>query len=311
MNRTHYYILTSIIGLTLSTSFVSAQTDPRASTTSQKALETVRERLEDLVGAKDTTNGDDELALRLDTFKKVVDFSLEEAKELKVKLVALSKGTSDEEKWKNNVLKKEQVIEDYYISFEEVLEEKEEKITLDELKKLATDFKEWRDLNAVPFLTHIRNFLAINQEQDAIQIAEKRAQKIAQDIAKLQKAKVKNLTSFTKSLQKAQGFIQEGKVINTAAYKIFTKEIEMFFPTTTSSPTSSESIVVPSESKGESKHLTTISPSTTTSTPSSSLVQAVSAEPSLRDLVRQSLEKVKQAYQVFIEMSNSVRELLN
>jgi len=66
----------------------------------QKAFESVKESLDNLVTAKDDRQPM-ELSLRIETLRKVLDLSLAEAKDTRVKLLELESLKGNEEVWRD------------------------------------------------------------------------------------------------------------------------------------------------------------------------------------------------------------------
>lgn len=292
----------------LATAFLPASA-VRAETKLESTLEGVKGQVENLVTAKDEKSGS-ELALRIETFKKVIEFSVSEAKDLKIKLLALEDLSEDENAWRENVIKELNNALVYYESEKAAIEDTS-KIDLDEIKALATDFKEWRDTTYLPIAEKINEFLLIHQEENAIEIAERRWQKIDEDIKKLEKAKIKGVSELRQLLNDAGTIIGEGKNLNREAGGLFW---ENYILTDASSTTSTPASVVVTPVLPEELNATTTASSTevnSTSTDESASSTLAIQPPSIRDLVEDSLVKIKDAYQVFIEMSSLVRKLLN
>jgi len=269
-----FYALTAI-------NFVSAQTAV------QKAFEDVKGKLDELVGAKDEDSVSD-LTLRIETFKKVIELSISEAKDLKLKLLALDKLSEELADWQKTMIEKLNFALDYYEGRKEFLIDNARELNLPSIRELAQGYKTWREEHYLKTADQIRDFLLIQQEQKSIQVANRRAQKIAEDLKRIEKAKIKGAADLNKLLAKAQDLIKEGVKLNDQAYNQFLNQFISFEISNSAVATSSTSTLPESEA---------------TST-------EVIFQPSIKDLVRESLNKIKEAYQVFIEMSNLVRKLL-
>ncbi|MBI5733162.1 hypothetical protein HY967_04425 [Candidatus Jorgensenbacteria bacterium] len=300
------------------------------SSTIQKAIENVRDRLDDLVTAKDENNLT-ELALRIETFKKVIEFSVAEAKDFKVKLLTIDTADQEISVWREAIIKELDRSLEYYENSAKQLETVEKTIDLPTIQTMAQKFKSWRETNYLPVTNQIRDFILIQGEIKAIQTAKRRFQKIEEDVAKIKKARVKGSERLTKLLDRAEGLIKGGEGLNKEAQTIFTAYLatnSLTTTTTTSTPTSTspltESTNLPTVSSPENTTLflapteSNNASTTPTSTVTSTMLNAtttptVPPQPSttsIRDLVKTSLSNLKEAYQVFIEMSNLVRELL-
>ena len=279
-----------------------------AETKLESTLEGVKGQVENLVTAKDEKSVS-ELALRIETFKKIIEFSVSETKDLKIKLLGLEDLNEEESAWRKTMIEELNNALTYYESEKSTVEDAAE-ISLDEIKTLATDFKNWRDTTYLPVAEKVNELLLIRQEENAIEIAERRWQKIDEDIKKLEKAKIKGVGELRELLKNADGLIGEGRELNRKAGNAFWKDyILVTATTTTSAPASTTITFLP-----ERLNATTTTASSTesaTSTDESASSTLSIQPPSIKGLVGDSLVRIKDAYQIFIEMSNLVRKLLN
>ncbi len=268
----------------------------------QKAVENVKESLDNLVSVKDGGKSD-ELPLKIETLRNVIDLSLAEAKDLKAKLLAIN----DSEKnldWQKKVINSLNGALDYYVIEKQSLDDNEDKITSQDIKSLASTFKTEREKNYLPQINEVRDFLLIKQEQNSIQTAEKRAQRISNDLRRLTSAKISGVSGLYKLLDKANLSIKSAREINNKASESFYNlYVSPIIQANSSSTTTSTVVITSVENLGENIN--------TTSSPSSTALAALPpSPPSIKDLVKDSLVKIKDAYQTFIEMSSLVRKLL-
>lgn len=270
----------------------SAQTTPTTSTL-KKAVEDIKDNIETLITVKDEEAED--LAFRLETFKKVIELTLTEAKDLKIKLLALE--TTDEKiiSWKKEVLEKITAAIKYFEEQKTDLENQKD-LTLDWIKTAAQNFKNWREQNYLPISGEAFDFLLIQQEKKAVTIAQNRLQKIKKDLENMKKYRLKNIKTLNEKLSKAAQLIEMGAKINEQAEIAFWQTIHITNIQDQNTISSEINLTI-----------TTTTASSTTSTPETT---DQNPQLSIRDLVKSSLSKIKEAYQIFIEMSNSVRELL-
>ena len=267
----------------------------------QKALESAKETIDNLVSAKDGKQPD-ELSLRIQTLKRAIGLSIEEAKDTQAKLDGLDKDTlSDNEVvWRDAKLKDIESALNYFETRKSDVEDNSKDITTAEAKNIAESFKTWRDENYLPTLNEVRDYFFVDQQEKTIETARSRAQKIDEDIKRLEKAKIKNIASARKLLKNANTLITDSDTINGRAHALF---FATFINIGTSTATSSASADTKKETKLENK---TLGDKDATSTMSG-------AEPqpkSIRDLVKDSSLKIRDAYKVFIDMSSLVRRLL-
>lgn len=287
----------------------------------QKALESVKGTLDDLVAAKDEQKPV-ELGLRIEALKKAINLSAAEAKELRVKLIAIEDLDAKTDAWREIMADQMKKAAEYALGEGKAIETNEKEMTLAEVKDIAARFKAWRESSYLPVVGQVRDYFLIAQEEKTIETAKSRWQKIDSDIKKLEKAKIKNIESVRKMLTNADFLIAEGEAMNQEAWTSF---VDVYISRTTSTAaTSTDSNATTTETSAtstDSNATTTVQENPITlesSTSSSPLASSTDAKdepvplppPSIRDLVHGSLSKIKDAYKVFIDMSNVVRKLL-
>ncbi len=251
----------------------------------QKVLENVKDTVDNLVTAKDE-NSAQELSFRVQTFKKVLDYVMTEARDTRVKLFLVEDfSNKDLINWRNEKVSVLANAIKYYESEQKLLETKEKSMTIKDIKSFAKDFKEERDLVYAQPTEEAKEFLLVNQERSSVDIAKTRFGKIADDVRTLNSSKLNAL------LQKAEIFVNDAETLNGKAYDLFWN-----------------TYINPKKVVLENP---TISTSTATSTNQAADKGTGSEEPkqsSIKDLVKSSLLNIKNAYQTFIEMSSLVRK---
>lgn len=271
-------------------STTSATTPP---TPLQKAFESVKDGLDTLVDAKDTKTQDD-LALRIDIFNKVLTFATTEAKDLKLKLLALDTLDTSLSLWRDETVKKITALLEQYDDEKTSFEKTRAALTLQELKVASEKFRVLRESLFLPLADNAQDFLLIDQESRALQVSAKRFQKISDDVKKLEKAKAKGVLDLQKFLAKAGKLLDEAETLNARASITF-KTLHIIPPpifeiSTTTAP------------------LPTSTPSSTYTGEGGESMRATEKNMTVRDMVMQSLQKIKEAYQVFLEMSVFVKK---
>jgi hypothetical protein len=268
-----------------------------------------------LVSAKDEQQPM-ELSLRVETLKKVLTLSLAEAKDAKIKLLDFTNLTGDEKHWQEEAIVSLASSTQYFEEVQNSIIDAEKPLTLDEVKTIAKELKEWRDAYYVPTLTMVRDYLLIDQQEKTIETASKRAERINVDIMKLEKAKIKNISKARAMLVNANTLISNSEKSIASARALF---VNTFISPATTTATSSQEKASSTETLIKSTELATSSTKSadassteavSTSTSTSTEKAAVVLPTSIRDYVKDSLMKVRESYVVFIEMSNFVRELL-
>ena len=288
----------------------------------QKAVEEVETSVDGLVTARDENIVND-LALRIDAFKKVIDLSLAEAKDLQIRALLIEKDPKDMALWREKTIIK---IEDA-VRYFELLKKKGVAHLKDVggVKTEAENFRLWREEHYVPVLEAMNNYSSLKKGREILAIAKDRSQKIAKDLVKT--GKVKSLVlDLQKKLAKANEFIADGEDDLASAEEMFqntyilpltvtsTEVLKLLLATTSlPMPTSTLTALSSASSVPLAREATTTTPAITTTTTSiaTSSPEIAPAPPlSIKDLVKTSFAGVKDAYRIFIEMSGLVRKSL-
>jgi hypothetical protein len=226
----------------------------------------------------------------------------------------------------------------HYENIKENASENESSLVLEEIQQMAIDFKTWREENYLPLQDEIQNLLLIKKEKEALQISNRRLEKISNDITILEQAGFSQIDELKNMFENAEKLIENAEVENEEAMELFITEntaplkpiIEEIatsteIQSTSTIPIISSSTATSTESNSTSTLListstlpistSTPSISTSTSLISTSTLQITETfnkkqERSIRGLISASWENIKGAYQTFIEMSSFVRKLL-
>lgn len=286
--------------------------------TVQKAIEGVKESIGNLVGAKDEKTSD-ELGLRISTFRKVLELSVAETKDFKVSLLSIDTKDPDLLRWKNAMLETLKAAAEQFDKELDWLSDNEKTLTLDGIKRAAEDFKKWRDENYLGSVDQIQEFLLLDQEGVAIKTAEKRFQKIADEVKKILKTKgsLKQTKDLNALLESAEKLITGSHELNDQGQKLFWGDhVFPLIPVPTSTATSTPSATSTPTSTPPvattTRAITLLPSGISTSTVTTSTLPAEPtppAPPTVKELVIASLTKIRDAYQTFIDMSGLVREL--
>lgn len=345
-------ILSLSIILTAFTAFFLLNSRPIFAQTEslKKAVEGVQESVSTLVTARDDKISND-LALRLETLKKILDLSISEARDLKAKILLDDGNKSDEiEIWKKDAAKR---IDDVLASLKGEQGASGDINDLETVKNKAADFKIWREKIFIPLSEEINNYSTIQKAEKVLLVVKARKTRIQEDLKKISKRDSKSAVNLGVLLEKAGKLINEGEVNFKDARSIFyktyvasvilteatggkntAKNNGLFkntssspennfkqvssldylsssgtipFSTSTSTPTSSLTITTTTIPSSASSSISEISTSTSTKTAAADLESP--PKQTITDLVRSSFQNIREAYQVFIEMSNLVRKL--
>lgn len=285
-------LIFAIITILLSGTTVSAQGENPA----EKVIQGVKDTVGALIDAKDK-NDPKEPEIKIETYKKVLDLALADAKDMKLKLLSYDiseNPTGTIALWQkdrlsdiNNAIKRYE---------KEQTAVNDENISGDDVKALAENLKKWREETYTPLADEIQAFILINQQQKSLDTAKSRLEKVRGDVAKLKKAKFKKIKTIEERFQKASDLIATaGDQFNTAE-KLFIKNYLFDYM----SDTDPQKITLTKEIKEEKiKKEKKIDSAASSASPSQPV--------SIKDLIDTSFARAKDAYQVFIEMSNLVK----
>jgi len=253
--------------------------------TTQNAVDTVKAAINDLVSAKDDKKPT-EAPLRIDTLKKAVTLAIDEAKDMRLKLLGLEDLSEEYEMWRDARASTSKEMIDVLDAFKKELAtiEKSDGDTDEQVKTLGMKIKSWREDEYLPFSDEIHDYFFIVEEYKTIDTAKSRSEKIEADVIKLEK-KRKKTDDLKKLLEKANNVIGESVSLNNQASELFEKTY--FLKKEAEQTVSSTTQAIEQET-----NLTIAPPK------------------SIRDLVKDSSNKVRDSYKIFIEMSNLVRRLL-
>ncbi len=309
----------------------------------KRALNEVRQNVENLNQGNDEAN----LELKIETLKNVIKLSILEAEDLKVKFDNLKIENAEISSWRELVDEKLNQITKFYQDQQEFINNSEN-LTDADITTLALKIKSWRQKNYLPLAEQIQNYILITDGQKAIKITENRWLKIKGDLELLQKYNyVDSGSELWQLLNKSAQLIKEAKTASDRSLQGWQTEIltsnspetdsqqqkmpaepdksvdsdntnpatslETSSSTATSSEAESNQLKENNQPKNPSLEEVSNdnnSSSTESDVPPETTDPSANQTESISYLVRLVFDKISQSYQVFIEMSNLVRELL-
>ncbi len=293
-------ILSLLVSLSVAISLTVGSVSAQGESPAEKAIQGVKEKVGELIEAKDK-NDPKEAEARLETYKKVLTLALSDAKGLKLKLLAFEedKTTTTLTLWKRSRVEAVNEVIKYYEN-EEALVAEMAATPAEEVKARAEELKSWRESTYLPLADEIQAFLLIEQQKKSLDIATKRLQKIGVDVEKLKKAKFKEIKTVEEQFGKSGALMNEAIALNNEAEHRFQRDYLLPFM----GKDDPLRIALLKEIKEEKE-----------ATEKAKKVPVASSTPpipplSIKELVDRSFTKVKDAYQIFIEMSSLVRKLL-
>jgi len=219
-------------------------------------------------------------------FYKVMELSNAEIKTLNENLNNLRIDNKDYAQKREEFLKK---LSEFEIYNKEVKEKISKTETLEDLKNLAVDFKNWREQTYNPQVQIMIDFSLIFKQQEILATTTERFEKISKDVKKLtnlgaeQKQQLNSLLETAKEkLNSANDFFQKAK-IELDDY-LFNSSTELATTTSTENTTSNLATTTESiEIKKQFNHF------------------------ECQELIKKSFETIKEIYEIFLKMSDLVK----
>jgi len=240
---------------------------------------------------------------RLEIFEKVLNLSIKETEGIINQLKTLENLDEKNSSFRVQLSEKFSGFLEFYEEQKKNLENPEE-IDLAKIKNWAQSLKDWRENVYLPVLKTAIDFLLINQQKIALEITEKRHKKISTDVEKLIKINLKGSDDLKKMSEQAANSIDKAR-------DLYQEAENRFWLTTILMATSSQQTATTTEEITASTTASTnLEQATSTATTTIPAAETEDQFLSIKNLIGQSLNKIKETYQIFIEMSNFVKKLL-
>lgn len=183
---------------------------------------------------------------------------------------------------------------EYYADLDKRLNQ--EDISLEAIKSIAKDLKDWRESTYTPELKEIGNLILIFQTENVYTVVQSRGIKIANDIKKLDRQKLVNTDALKKYLTQAEKSIKNARTLTTKAKDIyFAASIEPLQP--------KEDISI--ELLTSTTTIEAVIEQQVTATSSEVIIEP---QDQIRDLAKESLKELKTAYELFFKMNDRIRK---
>lgn len=226
---------------------------------------------------------------RKDILKEIIFASQDEIKSLTDALDKLEL-TNDWNLAREQFLTQLATSSERYAMLEKQLSRKD--LTLEEVKTIAKDLKDWRESVYSPELKTAGNMILIYQTEDVRRIVQARNEKINNDIKKLDRQKLVNTETLKKYLAQADKSIKNATALNTKAKDLYFKE--------TVAPLQPKDKEKTEKAESETNELLSSEPT------DSKEVKEVQDE--VRDLSKEALKELKAAYELFFKMNDRIRK---
>jgi len=221
-----------------------------------------------------------ELEIRKKILSEVLILSLEEVKKLEAKLDALPEFV-DESSEKTLQGEFEVSLKGYSSYYTEQTDKLATLRTIDEVKKLAQEIRDYRETKYNPRVQEIVNFVLIFYNEDVLKTANTRLEKISADVNKLEKLGYLKVGAFSAELKRASNILKSAAELNNQA-----KSLVLTPPTeevVTEKPVSAEEVVE---------------------------IESEEIVPTPAQLTEESLNKIKSAYDIFLQIGKDLRKAL-
>lgn len=232
----------------------------------QSALKEVAEKVGAIEEAKNSSLKE-ELAARKEALSKIFDLTLLEDKDLKKKINSLKNLTETQSELKDSLIAGMEENQNAYLEIKKRLSEAN---SVEEVKQLAIDFKNWRNLVYNPKIEKIVSFHLVFHGKNIIAVAKNRLNKIK---GELEKINSEDLIWIENLLEKAELKIKKSENLNLAAENLIVWEI------------------------GKEENLSFFKK-----------LFYKNQIPAVKSLIEESARNLKDAYSIFIEIGKAAKE---
>ena len=160
----------------------------------------------------------EETGVKKEALAKIFELTLLEQQDLQNKLEGLKNLSEKQTELKNELLTSLQENENAYRELKKQLEETS---TLEEIKRLANDFNNWRNLVYKPKVEKVISFMLIFQQKDTFNVAKTRLRNIKKELP--------NLDWADDLITKAEAKIQKAISLNNQAVDLISQELKPNF----------------------------------------------------------------------------------
>jgi hypothetical protein len=223
----------------------------------------------------DTEKQQKELAARKEALVKIFELTLLEDQDLKTRLSNLQELKPEYEEMRELLLNVFTENENAYRVMNKRLNEAKQ---IEDVKQLATDFKNWRNAVYNPKVDQILSFVLVFQQEKTLRIARDRFQKIQSDLDKLTAAKRIKKEDVADLLQKSLLHLSLAEEFHARAQRTVITAIR-------------QELIAADEQTKE--------------------ILTEEKQPSAKELIAKSIEQIKLTYKDFISIGKVVREKMS
>lgn len=257
--------------------------------------EQIEEKLNDLLLIKDDLKLSEEKKLNLEFESKkilldsVISCSIKELEEIKLELNNLRKLENEDGKIREIFILKIEELSEFFKEKNDIF--KEIKNDQEKTKELAKEILDWRQNTYSPFIKKVVNFTYLFKQKNIIGIAEVRLNKISSSLKKMLSIENKEINDLLLSSSKK---ITSASELNNKAYSLINEDFKKMVEEQTA--TSTPELLISNEQPVEKNIEET---------------DKEEEKESADKLIKESLDKIKEAYQDFFKISKIVEKILN
>ncbi len=231
-------------------------------------------------------NTDLDIESRKQILRDVLETSQTEISDLKSKLTNLKLDNSDWGSLRDNLINKLSDFQDHYNNIQDEINSTSSPLTIDDVKSLARDLKDWRENTYSPELDKITSMILIFKSNDILNITQSRIDKISSDIEKLDKQHIIKTDSLKDYLSQASKHLQNAKTI-------IEKSKKLYF----------ESMTVSNFQDNQDNATTT----DTTAQSADTANKQTDVQGMIRNMTKDSLKELKATYEIFFQMNDAIK----
>lgn len=170
--------------------------------------------------------------------------------------------------------------------YESIKSEINDEMSLEEIQSIAKELKNWRETVYSSQLKEMANLILIFEEENLINTANSRLNKISEDLKKFEKQKFSKAGTLKNYFAQAQKRIENAQTLNNSAKELFFKAL--WDQSDDKKEIEEEAVENTAVIENPQKELQDI----------------------IRDLIKDSIKEIKTSYEIFFSMNNTIKKIL-
>ena len=278
------YIIAGVFVLLGASAAAPAYAQPEPIKTAREAVIESIGKLEDLKkneAIEPVERLKQETELKREALGFIIDLSILETKNIEDKLSAIEVNLAFED-LRGEFIEATEGYAEYFGAMRSLLKRTDD---LDGIQKIAGQLKDWRALTYDPGIAKAIDLILVFQNRDALGVADQRFEKLS---AELKRRATKIRQSWQPLLLRASNDLEKAYELNDAAIELLNGYLPKEQP--------EEGLEAPTEAIGE-----------TISVPTTAVADDALPAATIRQLVEQSIGKIKEAYGKFISLNDFLK----